>query len=711
MPAQNTNALNLVEAYSQLEPEHLIICTFTLGLGYIEQKLLNEFKEKYNTKILIVSSTTGVSQSFDDLYALRGVGTNYILAKVEDTPFAFHPKIFLAIDKQKGPVLFVSGCNFTYPGMCHNLDAVDMIELSHADKGTIKNLQSFLQGLTELVIANEQKKIIAEILRMLPDGQNDRGTSTFIHNTHEAILPQMLSYIDEDIEEVKIISPYYDARMYALSEITKLRGQPKCSILCNNNDPHVNLANLPIDVSVFKTENDAESRFLHAKVYLFRTRTKTYSAVGSANCTTPGLLNSPGAEGNWETMIVREISSEAAESFYQSFSPVEVFSNEFWKYTAPPKNDSDTSHISFEAISHPGWLELKFNSNIKFEEISGQLTTKLVNGESETTHFNNIERNAQASYSIPITTNQPSMGDRPYLVELNLFAPTIARGATWVIQKHVLMRSRSTQQLLGKIDELQRDSENGWEQFESIMAFISGNLGFVTARQRKASQKKSKSATPSDVVFTIEGVKELDEEVPVDAHGNMPINDLVNFGKRIEDLFENGFLKIEGEDDESEEEANTQPAEKKGRKKGRNKDPKHRVQSPPPPDFQLPDLRMIYQTEFIEKYNNQINELSDNKAEDQFSGILSSVVFCFKLARFIHIELSHKYPELNRDPLQCFSAIAPLVNALPGWTQSVIKLHNLSQETCKEIFEDTGLLQEFVLFICETWAEDCKSSK
>ncbi len=94
-------AADLLNLYKETKPKDLLICSYTLGLGYLEQKLFTKFRKSYDTKITIVSSTNGITESFIEASSLNGVGTEYYIYQINDTPYAFHPKIFAAVDKKK----------------------------------------------------------------------------------------------------------------------------------------------------------------------------------------------------------------------------------------------------------------------------------------------------------------------------------------------------------------------------------------------------------------------------------------------------------------------------------------------------------------------------------------------------------------------------------------------------------------------------------
>ncbi len=705
MSDQPTSSLNLVEAYSQLEPEYLIICTYTLGLGYIEQKFLNQFKEKYNTKILVITSASGLSQSFDDAFALRGAGTNYLISGVNDHPFAFHPKILLAIDRHKGPLLFVTGCNFTYPGMSLNLDAVEQLDLARADDQTLQNVKVYLQMLQHLIITDEQKKILTIVDRLLPKASENPDKYTFLHNFQHPILEQMIAYIGDVITEVKVISPYYDGDMHALKLLIEKTGRASCSILCNHSDIHVNLKKLPEHVRAYSSQMDEVKRYLHAKTYLFKTEyDEHFIAVGSANCTTPGLINIPGQKGNWETVAIRQVTEEKSNQFYQSFNPVEILSENYWDYTQPPKEKNDHGlDISFEAIYFLYDIEIRLSTDNVQKPISGNISFHLGNITKGPFAFTDTFKNANGGYNIDIPGIDKYEG-LTCRIELNLDSPVQGTGSTWLIQKQVLARTHHSRQLINKIRDLQDSTGEDWNEFENIVQFIADNIGFVSARPRKLSGSKSSSAS-RDRVPTINGIIEVNEDLTTHHFTNLNFADYNSIRKSFEQLMEKGFLQLEGENDEDEED--TQPSRRSSATaSGTNEHSLRNLDPNKKPKVELPNFGEIIRTKIVDGFNQTLKNADRETISDLYKSLFDSITFSLRLLRFINLELTHRFTDIHTSSADYFVDTRSLLKNLMIWYHNAGKKYGISQRDLQKLMADSELISEVGLLTLEAWVVD-----
>ncbi|MBF0430776.1 MAG: phospholipase D family protein [Fibrobacteria bacterium] len=702
MIEQPSNSIDLIKAYSDLEPEYLLICSYTLSLGYIEQKFLNNFKEKFNTKILVISSTSSIAQTFDESYSLRGAGTNYIVSSIEDHPYAFHPKIFLSIDKNGGISLFVTGCNFTYPGICLNLDAVDRVDLNEVDSRTTANIKSFLNGLENLMVLKEQKKILQAILARLPVPHSSPSPFTFLHNFEIPIGQQLIEYIGDKIEEIKVISPYYDERMFALDTLLKSTGQPKCCIVCNLKDKHVNLDALPKGVKVFVPNQEDKNRFLHAKAYIFKTTSKYFIAVGSANCTTPGLWNIPGSKGNWETVLVREVKQSEADDFFLSFSPTKVLDYSDWTFTRPDKDDvSKNISINFDASLQSGSIEISFNQEFKYTSISGKLTINYASSDVDELLFENLICNIARVFRVEFE-NKKKIQDQPCWVDLSITFPEKMSGRSWVIQKQVLSRTMASRGILNKIRNFQSDSIEGWSKFENIVQFIADNIGYVSSRSEKHSRKSRKKRSQSNIP-TINGIVEVDELLPMSGYDGLSISDCFDLQRSLENLFERGFAIEEAEVDESDEQ---REENKHSSSIVSSKNLEQPVMAGQEILKKLPDFGEIFKHNIIEKFNTQISKCNEDTLSEMYQVMMNTVTFCFKLTRFLYVELPQKLTSEVWNSGRFFLETAPLLIALKRWLLRAETEFKIDETEISEMLEDSGLLQETGIILVEAWAKD-----
>lgn len=707
MTSKPSATISLVEAYSQLEPEYLLICTYTLSLGYVEQKFLNTFKEKHNSKILLVTSELGISQSFDDSFAVRGAGTNYLVANINDSPYAFHPKVMLAIDKKQGLILFVSGCNFTYTGLSLNLDAVDFIKLSDASLEIIEELKYFLTGLEMLLETNEQKKILFAIKKRLPEGNGENKQSLFFHNFNRSIFDQIKSVVQKEIVQLHVISPYYDNNMHALKVLMASFGNPATDIMCNMGDAHVHLEALPAKVRVFTPGVAHADRYLHAKAYLIKTTTEFYIVMGSANCTTPGLLEVAGDAGNWEAVTLRKVLESQFHNFYQIFEPTFVPKGSYWSYTPPPsKEPQSTSLIRFVPVYYMNRITIKFTSSFSSNLVTGSITLHFGDTRLPSFHFQETQLDADKSFSVKIDAMQKLEGI-PCLVELVLDTPNAGIGRAWLIQSQVLARTHNSTKLIDQVKGLQGNTATV-EDTQKIIQFIADNIGYVAVRPRPSSGKQSKRKE-SNQIPTITGIVEVDELLPTKHHDPMSVSDFANIRASVEHLIEKGIQQIEGEDDEGEE---------KSERRGSPGDPpgnseKERIRPEGGPVIVLPNFEVLFRDKIVQPFNNNLAIEESVEAEDrstQYAVMFDLVSFCFKLLRFLSVEFpkvkSAQKTPVNTAAISFFGDPKPFLDAFPKWIQSAYETYGLTIHALKELMDDSEFISEFGLFLVEAWLVD-----
>ncbi len=125
--------VHLLSKYFEVKPSTLLITSYTLGLSFLEKQLLSKLKKKFDTKISIVTSALALKESFDETVSLNGVGTEYYLFQVNNFPYTFHLKLYFSVDEKEELTAFAGGANFTYTGMCLNLDAVKILSGNEID--------------------------------------------------------------------------------------------------------------------------------------------------------------------------------------------------------------------------------------------------------------------------------------------------------------------------------------------------------------------------------------------------------------------------------------------------------------------------------------------------------------------------------------------------------------------------------------------------
>ena len=237
--------IKFINLYKESKPKYLLICSYTLGLGYIEHKLFYDFRRQYDTKIAIVTSQIGIQESFKESYSLSGVGTEYKLFQINDYPYAFHPKIFLFIDQENSLQMYTGGANFTYPGTCLNLDVISSLRQEELNQDSIFSLTEFLTTLNEKIIDPGFYEIMAKFFEKLSLLKQENDHIRFITNVSSPLISKMEEFISDEVELLRVISPYYDENLKALNELKKVFNAKSIEVLFNKNDEAINLNAFP----------------------------------------------------------------------------------------------------------------------------------------------------------------------------------------------------------------------------------------------------------------------------------------------------------------------------------------------------------------------------------------------------------------------------------------------------------------------------------
>lgn len=714
--------LDLISAFKETNPDYLLICTYTLSLSYLEKKLLNYFSRELDTKIHIISSNTGYSESINEIYSLNGIGTDYILTRINDFPNVFHSKVFLAINKEELH-LFVGGSNFTYPGLCLNWDTIEKIDNIALNQKSKNNLDTFLINLTEWVTNSKANEYLSHLQKELNRIQINNSRTTFIHNFQESIGNQILQVIPSPIKKIKIISPFLDENVNALNRLLKKTEVTDCSLLINNEDSAINLNEIPSNVNIFipksqfkskDNSKDKETRYLHSKLYAFYTENKVYTLIGSANCTDAGLWGKVG-NGNFETGIIREYSEpEYIDELFNLFQPKKV--QKYWDFIPPEKDDKkDTSStlLLFEA-------ELQFDSIIirpmkNFPDIlTGDYALLTNSGEVCKETFIDLNKEEGNIYKINFKEANRIAGTSCKIV-LEIKSDTTLRGEAWLIQNHILSRNKTVRNLMNAIKTFQRNEIEGWHELSTIINFVSANMHTVSIRDNhstKSINQKTYRKENKGVPIISEIYNSSDYFRQTNNYSTYLTN-CIDIGRALESLIENGLnLDTDTDIDEDIEVENTNNKEK--RKNNQNdllqeqkiiddiKKAKEKI------IIELPDLKEVFHKSIIEPIEKFLKQekFEQDYFYSFFNSFINMVFFCLKLSRFILVEIpltlnSKKIKEAelptireNKDVLLTFEKVIKIA----------MSKNLIEKEEIKETLINSEVIVEVFIFLIELWA-------
>jgi hypothetical protein len=716
----SSKPVNLLDEYLKTKPRTLLITSYTLGLSYLEKKLLSTLKKKFDTKISIVTSDLALKESFDETVSLNGVGTVYYLFQINNSPYAFHPKLYFAVDEKDDLTIFAGGANFTYTGMCLNLDAIEELSGNEIDSLSKKNIASFLNKLEIGIKSSELQKICNKIKMVLDKTVTNKTSDVFfVHNTEESIFAQVKRFVKEEVTDLRIVSPYYDKDMGAVKKIIRDLNISSCQLLCNKDDKAVNLASLPEKVQVCIPEfcEGEQPRFVHAKAFVFKTKDNIYTCVGSANCTHAGFM-STSKKGNWEACILRrQNKNDDADEFWNSFFPKKIAKTDYWIYKAPEKPAKpDANTLSFNALLTYNILKIVPLSNFPSMPFDAMITFNLKNSDEETIYLNNITEEIQVEIDASL---KERFGADPVSVEFKIIIPKM-QGRTWVMQEHQLRKTNKIRSLEKAIDQLRTGDSQGWDQVLDIINFVVENLGYVSARPRAGTNKAKKKDT-SHKIPLITGVVSIDEEIY--SHGqSFILGDFADFGNSLAKLIEKGMTKnIDfeeegGEDGVVEEEAAT-PGVNRASDEPKSINNKKPSSSTPVIDplkrhdiiEQIPSVTDVFQTKICKPFLSYLRKAENSKKPEnmeRFESLLDLMNFCLKFTRFLRLELC-RHDSMQEESLLVKKYLMETAMILRWFWRTypeIVKKDCFSNKFFHDAFIKTGTLNEMSLCLMEFWS-------
>lgn len=720
-PENNMIAVDLMKLYAETKPKELLVCSYTLGLGYLEQKIFSKLKKKYDTKITVVTSLTGLNESFNEATALNGVGTEYFLYQINDFPYAFHPKIFATIDINGEFAICAGGANFTYPGICLNMDACDQIKHDEIGEQSKRNISAFFDELESQIQNNDFTTNISRFRYLINQiSINEDPDVLFINNFKETIAQQITNYVAENVIKLRIISPYYDSNMGALVEFVKILGRPKTEILFNKDDKNINLKKIPDNFQIYCPNHSKieAHRFLHAKIYIIYTEKTIYTITGSANCTWPGLMSTC-KNGNWESCIARKnIQLEYIESLWNSYLPEALFKEKYWEFINPNKDQiNKNQRLFFSADMNFDAVVINPIKNFPEEQFDAKVNLLLRNGDE--IQIDLVAQKLQNEIYFQISSNiKDIINNDPFRIEIFIEKPSLLWGQSWVMQKQQLYKTIKIRRLDEAIRKLQNDNPEGWDKILEIIDFISSNIVIISAKPQSPTSKKrgEKGHEKSGLnkIYTISGVYNVDDIVQMkDLEIN--IGEIKNIAASIEKLIEkgiSGFIDDYSDNDDMDENsfaADSGTKNKKKRKKTYIESENKEEAEERKRDIisQMPDLSIMFMESIKNPFDRYFREDSQslNDFHLRFEALLNSINFCLKFIRFIRLELSNPSTGsfLSINIKKYFNEIIPIIRWFWKKYPNIKEKFAFTDDYLKEVFTSTANLPEMLNCLFECW--------
>lgn len=313
-----------------------ILSTFSVDPAFYDSGLQLRLRGQGCHNNILLADATMLDQSLEDIPdAFANAGRKYLVVPVPTTS-CFHPKLALRYGKAKAR-LIVGSANVTTAGWAGNLELVSTLSWQARDADADSEIHRTLfvkahRWLSRLIAPADDNKAAykLELIRSqspwIDDDRRD-GDAPFTLSdgsqidlllsdpmSANGLADRMLKLIDEPIERLTIISPYWDDQLSGLKRLNAAVGDPDLRIFLSQNARNPSRAStFPVAAigtlaPKFHPIGSSGDRFLHAKMFLFHGSNHDFLFIGSANCTV-AALGVPGKAGaNHECLLFRKLA-------------------------------------------------------------------------------------------------------------------------------------------------------------------------------------------------------------------------------------------------------------------------------------------------------------------------------------------------------------------------------------------------------------------
>lgn len=340
--------MDLFTIFSKKENwDYVFICIFDIEpIEFLETQIINNLNVRKN--ITFVMDYWKYRELFHDTKSLPtklGVYYNIENIKIKNGG-SFHPKLYLFVSDNKIKIV-IGSFNVTDNAFKKNLESgivitIDQNNIIESDYNLINQVSDLLKEifldkntLIEFVSVT-LKTTISDILKtkLFKDAQNKKKYATplnIIWSLNSSIYSQILSKYTVQIDELNVISPFYDSHLRqsleSLDEIKKLtliipknRSTFPKELMKN----YINFSQNVTCKLVSSVESNIE-RTIHAKLYQI-TAEKEFLVIGSSNFTEAGFLSNTHPR-NLEIAVIIE-DDKFFDHFVKSKFEIEDYSYE-----------------------------------------------------------------------------------------------------------------------------------------------------------------------------------------------------------------------------------------------------------------------------------------------------------------------------------------------------------------------------------------------
>lgn len=326
--------LNLLDEFDKSGGySHAYLTTYDFNPGFFEDRILRTSSLRNCPNIAIFIDENKYQEICKNPSGGRQINRRYMLIPVKmlnASGGVFHPKLFLFAGKDKA-CLFIGSANLTRSGVTSNLEMISMVNYDRGQQSNkltslFKSSQEFLDKIIQehcfysdtLSQSFRQMSILAPVFS---ENQPNDEDVKFVHNLQHPILNQFLDTSALSSAKIKIIGPYFDNKIGDILDfLSKKINLTQIEIYIQQNTNTLNIESLKKWLNKSKQSLEVYKillvgRKLHAKLLLLESNRKKTALVGSANFTSPALMQNSNL-GNIELCLM--MNGTMAETVYKA---------------------------------------------------------------------------------------------------------------------------------------------------------------------------------------------------------------------------------------------------------------------------------------------------------------------------------------------------------------------------------------------------------
>jgi hypothetical protein len=290
-----------------------LMTTFNFEIGFFERAVLNRLYAKDVKTISLFVDSKELNRAlyeFDVSNSGSHIGRRYMVNPVK-IDGSFHPKVILLLGEKKAR-LFVGSANIKTSGYATNNEVFNFIDYDVNQPeylDVIVEAIDFFDAINEISYKLDNAVLKAAKKKIYYHKSERNGEIFLLHNMEIPVLDQVETIIPEKVESISIAVPYFDKELQALQQIKHRYPWANIELYIQNknstfpveyNENNCLVENINVFSKFLDNTSSASGNFYHGKVFLFKTKDKSYILYGSSNCTLSALTKTYSNGGNVE---------------------------------------------------------------------------------------------------------------------------------------------------------------------------------------------------------------------------------------------------------------------------------------------------------------------------------------------------------------------------------------------------------------------------